>query len=223
MIELYHVSKQYPGADAPALDDVNLKIHKGEFCLLSGPSGAGKSTLLRLLFCAEHATDGQVLLNGKNVARLSSSQVPAVRRSIGVVFQDFKLLGERTVLENVALALEVQGRSSVEIRARATKMLQEVGLGHKLHQRANLLSGGEQQRVAIARALVTDPLILLCDEPTGNLDDERAKDILALLVTAHVRGTTILVATHDPALFGGDRRRLIELAGGRVVRGGGAQ
>ncbi|HEY4223134.1 MAG TPA: cell division ATP-binding protein FtsE, partial [Myxococcota bacterium] len=200
MIELFHVTKRYAGTERPALDDVNLEIKKGELCFLAGPSGAGKSTLLRLLFCAETASSGQAILNGKNLARLSPRQIPHVRRNIGVVFQDFKLLQDVTVFENVALALEVQTRPAAEVRHRTEAVLQQVGLGHKLHQLAKNLSGGEQQRVAIARAIVPEPAILLCDEPTGNLDAERAKDILDLLVTAHVRGTTVVVATHDPQL-----------------------
>jgi cell division transport system ATP-binding protein len=217
MIELFHVSKRYEGTDRPALDDVLLEIKKGEFCLLAGPSGAGKSTLLRLLFCAETASSGQVILNGKNLARLKPRQVPQLRRKIGVVFQDFKLLPQVTVLENVALALEVQGRPAEEVRQRSTDVLRQVGLAHKLHQPAANLSGGEQQRVAIARAVVTEPVILLCDEPTGNLDADRARDILDLLVTAHVRGTTVVVATHDPNLLEGGRRRVVRLEDGRVV------
>jgi cell division transport system ATP-binding protein len=226
MIELFHVSKRYDlgarfanerGVERPALDDVNLEIRKGEFCVLAGPSGAGKSTLLRLLFCAERASSGQVILQGKNLARLKPSQIPYVRRNIGVVFQDFKLLPEISVVDNVALALEVQGRAPEEVRRRSLEVLKQVGLSHKLHQRAANLSGGEQQRVAIARALVPEPAILLCDEPTGNLDAERAKDILELLMTAHVRGTTVVVATHDPNLLEGGRRRIVRLEDGRVV------
>jgi cell division transport system ATP-binding protein len=217
MIELFHVTKRYEDTERPALEDVNLEIKKGEFCLLAGPSGAGKSTLLRLLFCAEACTTGQVILNGKNLARLKRSSVPHIRRNIGVVFQDFKLLPEVSVLDNVALALEVQGRPPMEVHRRCSAVLQQVGLGHKLHQRAASLSGGEQQRVAIARALVPEPAILLCDEPTGNLDAERAKDILDLLVTAHVRGTAVIVATHDPALLESGRRRIIRLEDGRIV------
>jgi cell division transport system ATP-binding protein len=217
MIELFHVTKRYAGADRPALDDVTLEIRKGEFCLLAGPSGAGKTTLLRLLFCAETATSGQVLLGGKNLARLGPARIPEVRRNVGVVFQDFKLLPEVSVLDNVAMALEVQGRRFDEVRGRATEVIKQVGLGHKLHQAAARLSGGEQQRVAIARALVVEPAILLCDEPTGNLDAERARDILELLVTAHVRGTTVVVATHDPSLLGGGRRRIVRLEDGRVA------
>ncbi len=217
MIELFHVTKRYQGTDSPALEDVNLEIKKGEFVLLAGPSGAGKSTLLRLLFCAETCSTGQVMLNGKNLARLRRRQIPHIRRNIGVVFQDFKLLPDVSVLENVALALEVQGRAAVDVRKRASQVLQQVGLGHKLHQRAASLSGGEQQRVAIARALVPEPAMLLCDEPTGNLDAERAKDILALLVTAHIRGTAVIVATHDESLIESGRRRVIRLEDGRVV------
>jgi cell division transport system ATP-binding protein len=217
VIELFHVTKKYAGTDRPALDDVNLEIRKGELCFLAGPSGAGKSTLLRLLFCAETATSGQVILNGKNLARLKASQVPNVRRKIGVVFQDFKLLPEVSVFENVALALEVQTRPAEEVRRRTLDVLKQVGLGHKVHQQAKNLSGGEQQRVAIARALVPEPAILLCDEPTGNLDAERAKAILDLLVTAHVRGTTVVVATHDPQLLETGRRRVLRLEDGRVA------
>ena len=216
MIELFHVSLRYPGADRPALDDVTLEIRKGEFCLLAGPSGAGKTSLLRLLFCAEAATGGQVFVGGRNLARQKPARVPEVRRNIGVVFQDFKLLPGRSVLDNVALALEVQGRRHEEVRERAVAVLKQVGLGHKLHQHAERLSGGEQQRVAIARALVVEPALLLCDEPTGNLDAERAQGILELLVTAHVRGTTVVVATHDPALLGGNRR-VLRLEDDRVV------
>jgi cell division transport system ATP-binding protein len=195
LIELYHVIKKYPGTEAPALDDLNLKIDKGEFCLLTGPSGAGKTTLLRMLFLAERATRGQVLINGRNVARIRPSQVPYLRRNIGVVFQDFKLLQSASVGENVSLALEVQGRNPVHVREKAFDLLKQVGLAHKVDSKIEQLSGGEQQRVAIARALVTDPAILLCDEPTGNLDPERSKDIMELLVRANARGTTILVAT----------------------------
>lgn len=218
MIELYHVVKRYPGQERPALDDVNITIDKGEFCFLMGPSGAGKTTLLRLLFCAERASNGQVLLNGRNVARISSAQIPYLRRNIGVVFQDFKLLPKSTVHENVALALEVQGRSSSDVQKRTDEMLYLVGLRHKANDRAESLSGGEQQRVAIARALVTDPAILLCDEPTGNLDPERSNDILELLERANARGTTILLATHDPLLLSRRRRRVLSLKDGRVDR-----
>ncbi len=216
MIELFHVTKRYEGTERPALDDVNLEIHKGELCFLAGPSGAGKSTLLRLLFCAETASSGQVILNGKNLARLKARQIPRVRRNTGVVFQDFKLLPDATVFDNIALALEVQARPVEEVRLRTVAVLEQVGLRHKLHQQAKNLSGGEQQRVAIARALVPEPAVLLCDEPTGNLDPERARDILELLMTAHVRGTTVVVATHDPQLLATGRCRLVRLEDGKV-------
>jgi len=217
VIELYHVGKVYPGADRPALDDVNLKIDKGEFVVFAGASGAGKSTLLRLLFCAEFATTGQVILQGRNLARLGRGEVARARRTIGVVFQDFKLLGQLTVLDNVALALEVQGKARDDIVRRCVQVLKEVGLSHKTHHPAASLSGGEQQRVAIARALVVEPAVLLCDEPTGNLDAERAREVVELLQTAHVRGTTVVVATHDPALLSGGRRRIISIDQGRVT------
>jgi cell division transport system ATP-binding protein len=217
VIELYHVGKTYPGSERPALDDVNLRIDKGEFVLLAGASGAGKSTLLRLLFCAEQASSGQALLQGRNLSRLRRGDVARVRRSIGVVFQDFKLLPTMSVLDNVALALEVQGRRRDDVLRRSMTVLSGVGLAHKTHQPAAALSGGEQQRVAIARALVVEPVLLLCDEPTGNLDAERAREVMDLLSTAHVRGTTVVVATHDPAVLAGARRRVITLDGGRVV------
>lgn len=217
MIELYHVSKTYPGSERPALDDVNLRVDKGEFLVLAGASGAGKSTLLRLLFCAEQASSGQALLLGRNLSRLGRGDAARLRRSIGVVFQDFKLLPTMSVLDNVALALEVQGRPRDEVVRRTMGVLTGVGLAHKTHAPAAALSGGEQQRVAIARALVVEPLLLLCDEPTGNLDAERAREVMELLGTAHVRGTTVVVATHDPAVLTGARRRVITLDGGRIA------
>jgi cell division transport system ATP-binding protein len=217
VIELYHVAKTYPGTERPALDDVNLRVDKGEFVLLAGASGAGKSTLLRLLFCAERATSGQVLLLGRNLARLGRGDEARLRRSVGVVFQDFKLLPTMSVLDNVALALEVQGRPRAEIVRRSLTVLTHVGLAHKTQMPAAALSGGEQQRVAIARALVVDPLLLLCDEPTGNLDADRAREVMDLLATAHVRGTTVVVATHDPAVLAGARRRVVTLGAGRIV------
>jgi len=217
VIELFHVGKVYPDAERPALVDVNLSIGRGEFVVLAGSSGAGKSSLLRLLFCAEQATTGQVHLGGKNLARLSRSEVAAVRRQVGVVFQDFKLLPAMTVFENVALALEVQGIRRDDVTRRTLTVLKEVGLAHKTHQPAAALSGGEQQRAAIARALVVEPRVLLCDEPTGNLDADRAKEVIDLLLTAHVRGTTVIVATHDPALLSAGRRRVVVIDQGRIV------
>lgn len=217
VIELFHVGKVYPDAERPALQDVNLQISRGEFVVLAGSSGAGKSTLLRLLFCAEQASTGQVHFSGKNLARLSRGEVARIRRQVGVVFQDFKLLPTMTVFDNIALALEVQGMRKDDITRRTLTVLKEVGLAHKTHQPAAALSGGEQQRAAIARALVVEPRVLLCDEPTGNLDADRAKEVIELLLTAHIRGTTVIVATHDPALLSAGRRRVVVLDHGRVA------
>jgi cell division transport system ATP-binding protein len=216
MIELFHVSKAYPG-DPPVLHDINLRIDKGEFVFLTGPSGAGKSTLLKLLFCAETATRGQILVGGRNVARIRESAVPFLRRNIGVVFQDFKLLPHRTVEDNVALTLDVLGVSRNEARERVYQMLKRVGLAHKRDALPPRLSGGEQQRVVIARALVNDPTILLADEPTGNLDPARTLEIMELLNDVHVRGTTVVVATHDTSLLTRYQRRTIRLEAGRLV------
>ena len=215
MIQLFHVSKSYAG-DAPVLDDITLHVEKGEFTWLTGPSGAGKSTLLRLLFCAEKPTSGQIIVGGRNVGRLTQGGVPYLRRNIGVVFQDFKLLQNRTVLENVGFALEVLGATDAEIEERAMKRLDQVGLRSKARSLPRRLSGGEQQRVAIARALVNEPTILLADEPTGNLDPGLTDSILQLLFDANARGTTIIVATHDHALLQRHARRTIALAAGRV-------
>ena len=216
MIQLFHVTKSY-GDEPPTLDDLTLNIDKGEFVWLTGPSGAGKTTLLKLLFCAEAPTSGQILVGGRNVNRLTQAGVPVLRRSIGVVFQDFKLLANRTVAENVGFALEVLGASDKEIEERALKRLEQVGLRAKAHALPKTLSGGEQQRVAIARALVNDPAILLADEPTGNLDPSLTDSILELIFAANARGTTVVVATHDHALLQRHARRTITLAAGKVV------
>lgn len=217
MIEAYHVTKTYERGDRPAIHDVNLKIAKGEFVFLSGPSGAGKSTLLKLVFAAEQPTSGQMLVNGKNIGKLRTTQIPYLRREIGVVFQDFKLIATRTVHENVAYTLRVIGLGEAEVRRRVQRMLKEVGLVHKQHVLTPKLSGGEQQRVAIARALVNDPAILLCDEPTGNLDQDLTAEVMALLENANARGTTVVVATHDVALMQRYRKRVVYLAEGRVL------
>ncbi len=216
MIQLFHVKKSYPG-DAPVLDDITLRIEKGEFCWLTGPSGAGKSTLLKLLFCAEDPSSGQILVGGRNIGRLSHGGIPYLRRNIGVVFQDFKLLDNRTVLENVGYALEVLGASDAEIRERSLKRLAQVGLQNKAASLPRRLSGGEQQRVAIARALVNEPTILLADEPTGNLDPGLTDSILQLLFDANARGTTVIVATHDRSLLTRYHRRTIALEKGKLV------
>jgi cell division transport system ATP-binding protein len=196
---------------------VNLQVEKGEFVFLTGPSGAGKTTLLKLIFCAEEATRGQILVGGKNVARMRESAVPYLRRNIGVVFQDFKLLPHRTVVDNVAFALDVLGVSRAESRERVMRMLKLVGLAHKAEALPIRLSGGEQQRVVIARALVNDPTILLADEPTGNLDPALTVEIMDLLCEANVRGTTVLVATHDSTVLARYHKRTIRLEQGKIV------
>ncbi len=216
MIELFGVTKTY-GGEVPTLSDVSLSIHKGEFVFLTGPSGAGKTTLLKLLFAAERPTAGQILVNGRNVTRLPPRQVPALRREIGIVFQDFKLLPTRTVFDNVSLPLEVAGVPTREQRRKVAHVLRGVGLSHRMFARPPALSGGEQQRVAIARAVVSDPVVLLADEPTGNLDPDLALEIMALLFDIHARGTTVVVATHDRGLINRFHHRVLTLERGTVV------
>ncbi len=222
MIQLFHVTKEYPG-EPPALSDVSLDVEKGEFVFLTGPSGAGKSTLLKLIFCAEAPTSGQILLFGKNVARVAAAEVPWVRRHIGVVFQDFKLLPDRTVGENVALPLEVRGLADREIKKRVKGLLRSVGLEHRADKFPPSLSGGEQQRVAVARALAADPALLLADEPTGNLDPERTLEVMELLAAANARGTTVVIATHDRSLLTRYKRRVVVLERGRLTSDGAGQ
>jgi len=219
VIQLFHVTKEYPG-DGPALQDVTLTIEKGEFVFLTGASGAGKSTLLKLIFCDEPATSGQLLLFGKNVAKIRPGAIPFVRRHIGVVFQDFKLLPQRTVAENVALPLDVRGLAEKEIRRRVRAHLRSVGLEHRADKFPPSLSGGEQQRVAVARALAADPTLLLADEPTGNLDPDRTLEVMDLLYGANARGTTVVVATHDRSLLERYKKRVVVLENGRLVSDG---
>ncbi|MCK6549685.1 cell division ATP-binding protein FtsE [Myxococcota bacterium] len=217
MIQTYHVTKVYERGDQPALHDVNLAVEKGEFVFLTGPSGAGKTTLLKLIFAAEKPTSGQILVNGINIAKLKPGQIPYLRRRVGVVFQDFKLIPTRTVGENVAYALWVLGLPEKEIRQRVYQVLRGVGLFHKANVLPPKLSGGEQQRVAIARALVNEPVLLLADEPTGNLDEEITKEVMSLLEQANARGTTVIVATHDRTLIDGYRKRVIHLKRGALT------
>ncbi len=216
MIEIFGVTKAYAG-EAPALSDVGLSIHKGEFVFLTGPSGAGKTTLLRLLFAAERPTAGRIVVNGRDLTRLPPRHVPALRREIGVVFQDFKLLPTRTVFDNVALPLEVAGMPARELRRKVAHVLRAVGLSHRMFARPPALSGGEQQRVAIARAIVGDPAVLLADEPTGNLDPDLSLEIMALFFAIHARGTTVVVATHDRSLINRFHHRVLTLDRGRLV------
>ncbi len=216
MIQMFHVTKAYPG-DAPVLVDINLDLAKAEFVFLTGPSGAGKSTLLKLMFLAERPSKGQILIAGRNIARVRESSIPYLRRNIGVVFQDFKLLPTRTVAENVGFTLDVLGVSREEVRERSVKMLRRVGLEHKADVSPLKLSGGEQQRVSLARALVNDPAMLLADEPTGNLDPALTVEIMDLLCDVNARGTTVIVATHDASLIERYQKRTLRLARGALV------
>lgn len=216
MIQLHNVSMAYQ-QDASALNNINLKIGKGEFVFLTGPSGAGKTSLLRLLYGALTPNSGQVLIDGQNITRLSVSQIPLLRRSIGVVFQDFKLLQNRTVFENVAISLEVLGWGRADIGKKTMHMLKQMGIDSKYNLVTQRLSGGEQQRVALARALVNDPKILLADEPTGNLDDANKNQILTIFKEANIRGTTVVVATHDRRLIEQGHKRLVTLHKGEIV------
>ncbi|MCC6332741.1 MAG: cell division ATP-binding protein FtsE [Myxococcales bacterium] len=216
MIQMFHVTKSYPG-DPPVLTDLNLDIDKAEFVFLTGPSGAGKSTLLKLMFLAERPTRGQILIAGRNIARVRESSVPYLRRNIGVVFQDFKLLPTRTVAENVGFTLDVLGVPRDDVRDKSLKMLRRVGLEHKADVSPLKLSGGEQQRVSLARALVNDPAILLADEPTGNLDPALTVEIMNLLCDVNARGTTVVVATHDASLIARYQKRTLRLEKGSLV------
>jgi cell division transport system ATP-binding protein len=217
IVSLVNVSKVYPPRTV-ALADVNLDIAQGEFLFLIGPSGAGKSTLIRLLYREEKPSVGQVLFDGRDVGRLKARQIPALRRQIGVVFQDFKLLPGRTVHENVAFPLYVTEWSPRDIRRRVPHVLELVGLAEKAQARPEELSGGEQQRASIARAMVAEPRLLIADEPTGNLDPETARGIMSLLLEINRRGATVVVATHSEAMVNSLRKRVVALDRGRVVR-----
>jgi cell division transport system ATP-binding protein len=215
MIEVYHVSKSFQGR--VALQDVNLKIDKGEFVYLTGASGAGKTTLLRLIFRAETPDEGHVLVNNQNLTELKESAVPYLRRSMGIIFQDFRLLPRKTVFENVAITLKVVGLSEGLLRGKVFAALRLVGLEGLQKALPSTLSAGEQQRVCLARAIVNDPLILLADEPTSNLDAALSAEILELLKAVNLRGTTVIVATHNANLIGRQRRRMVVLQQGRVL------
>jgi cell division transport system ATP-binding protein len=216
MIQAFHVSKQYD-RESIALSDVTLHVAKGEFCFLTGPSGAGKTTFLKLVFREELPSAGQILVGGRNVTAIPARQIPELRRSIGVVFQDFKLLKRKTILENVAFVLRILNVPSKEQKRRAFAALKSVGLHHKIHAYPMQLSGGEQQRVAIARALINEPMLLLADEPTGNLDPGMAQEIMALFQEVNSRGTTVLVATHDREMIQRMGKRVIAIEKGRVA------
>ena len=216
MIETHHLSKLY-SRGLYALHDLSLTVEKGEFVFLTGPSGAGKSTLLRLLLVQERPTDGEMFVNGHDLTSLSRGDVQEYRRGVGFIFQDFKLIPTRTVFENVAFVLEVLGVPSGQQRRKAFQVLKWVGLQHRINAYPRDLSGGEQQRIAIARALVTDPALVLADEPTGNLDPDLSLEIMNLLREVNAGGTTVVVATHDRELIRLVGRRTITLDQGRVV------
>jgi cell division transport system ATP-binding protein len=217
MIRFEDVTKVYKG-DVVALRDVSLEIAKGEFVFLVGPSGSGKSTFLRLLLRDETSTQGRILVAGRDIGRLGSWKVPQLRRNIGCVFQDFKLLPNKTVYENVAFALEVIGRPKSIVGSQVPQILDLVGLSKKASNFPSELSGGEQQRVSIARAFVNRPLILLADEPTGNLDPATTVGIMRLLDRINRTGTTVVMATHDQRIVDAMRRRVLELDHGSLVR-----
>lgn len=217
MIQMYNVSKVYHNG-VRALDNVNLEIDRGEFVFLIGPSGAGKSTFLKLIFREIFPSEGHVIIDGRNVEALKDSKVPFLRRNIGVVFQDFKLLKNKSVYENVAFAMRVIGVSNSLIDIQTRKALDMVGLLHKARMRPDQISGGEQQRVCIARALVNDPAILLTDEPTGNLDPDISADIMKMLKEINMRGTTVIMATHSKSIVDKMRERVVVLKEGRIIK-----
>jgi cell division transport system ATP-binding protein len=200
-----------------ALQNINLSINKGEFVFIVGPTGCGKSTLLKLIYLEEKPTKGRIFVNERNITNLKISQKPYLRRTIGVIFQDFKLLPQKNVWENVAFALEVTNSPKSEIYRQVPKVLELVGLSHKSKYYPEDLSGGEQQRVSIARALVHNPMILLADEPTGNLDPETSKEIVRLLLKINLKGTTVVMATHNKTIVDEMKQRVISMADGKII------
>jgi cell division transport system ATP-binding protein len=218
VIRFDNVTKTYPQQNRPALNDVSLEVEKGEFVFLVGASGSGKSTFLRLALREEKPSQGRIYVAGKDLAKLSPWKVPGLRRQVGTVFQDFRLLPNKSVFQNVAFALEVIGRPRSQIVKVVPEVLDLVGLADKNNRLPSELSGGEQQRVAIARAFVNRPIVLLADEPTGNLDPSTSVGIMRLLDRINRTGTTVVMATHDAQIVDSMRRRVIELEGGKVVR-----
>ena len=217
MIEFINVHKRYEGG-VEALNNVNLFIGKGEFVFLVGPSGSGKSTLLKLMIREEKADSGKIILNNYKVSSMKDKHVPYLRRSIGIVFQDFRLLPDKTVFENVAFAMRIVKASPRTIRRKVPMLLSLVGLSQKANRYPHELSGGEQQRVAMARALANNPLVLIADEPTGNLDPENAWEIMKILNEINMRGTTVVIATHAKDIVDAMQKRVVELDKGRVLR-----
>ncbi|MBT9173083.1 MAG: Cell division ATP-binding protein FtsE [Syntrophomonadaceae bacterium] len=217
MIEMQRISMVYPNG-VEALNNISLTMERGEFVFLVGESGAGKSTLVRLI-CREFLpSSGSIRINGRDITRLKRREVPLLRRNIGVVFQDFRLLPNRSVYDNVAFAMQVVGASGREMRRRVPESLEMVGIRGKEKMKPTELSGGEQQRVCLARAIVNKPVLIIADEPTGNLDPRTSMDIVELLRDINIRGTTVVMATHDREIVDALRRRVVVLDGGRVVR-----
>jgi cell division transport system ATP-binding protein len=216
MIHFYHVTKKFDRYST-ALHDVTFHVEKGEFVFVTGPSGAGKSTLLKMILRQMLPTDGQVVVNGRNLSTIRRSQIPYFRREIGMVFQDFKLIERMTVFENLSFILTVLGVPPREHKKKAYAALRAVGLNHRMNAYPPQLSGGEQQRVAIARALINDPLVLIADEPTGNLDPDLSQEIIRIFSDANLRGSTLLLATHDRELIRSSGRRVLTLDHGRLI------
>lgn len=216
MIQVFQVSKRF-GSNV-ALNEIDLRIRKGEFVFVTGPSGAGKTTLLRLIFGADKPSGGQILINGINLSRVSRSKLDLLRRKIGFVFQNFKLLNRKSIFQNVSMALELSGERSSYIRKNTQRILRAVGLSDKEQAYPLQLSGGEQQRVAIARAIVNDPMILLADEPTGNLDPDITREIMVLFRSINLRGTTVVIATHNRELLRDTDQRIVVLKQGRIAQ-----
>jgi cell division transport system ATP-binding protein len=216
MIQMLRVFKSFAGR-SPALEDITFRVEAGEFAVLTGASGAGKTTLLRLLYAAERPDRGSIIVNRRNVTRLARRRIPEFRRSIGVVFQDFKLLPTKTAFENVAFAQRVLAVPEREVRRRVADVLKRVGISHRKDALPLQLSGGEQQRIALARALVNEPALILADEPTGNLDDVLAQQILGLLYEVNADGTTVFIATHDRKLVASAPGRVLTLEQGRLL------
>lgn len=216
MIQLFHVGKHFSGGQV-GLDDVSFEIARGEMVFLTGSSGAGKTTLLKLIFREDTPSQGQIVVNGRNVSSMPRGKIPFLRRAIGVVFQDFRLIARKTVFENVSYLPRILGLEKEQQRRLAYETLRRVGLAHRMNAFPPQLSGGEKQRVAIARALINDPEILLADEPTGNLDPDLSREIIDLFVDLNLRGTTVLLATHDRALIDRLGRRVVTLDHGRVI------
>lgn len=214
IIRMFHVHKNY-GA-VKALTDITLDVPKNELLFISGPSGAGKTSLLKLLYFGEAVSEGQVLIDGMNLSRISHNRIPILRRKFGIIFQDYKLIPTKTIFDNIAIVLEAMGKKRRFVEKKVRSVLRTVGMENSIHSLPPTLSGGEQQRIAVARAIVGDPKIILADEPTGNLDEDSADIILKLLKRYHIRGATVIIATHDKELIRKTGGRVIHLKQGRM-------